>query len=107
LCRVFGTGKLTGMGDAPAPPARPGNHGAAIAEAVFVTFLWSTSWVLIKLGLQEALPALTFARLRYTLAFVCLAPLVLADRRRRAELALLTGPVAQPLNRAGNRPGSL
>ncbi len=74
------------MDASPAPPARPGGHPAAIAQAVFVTFLWSTSWVLIKLGLRDDLPALTFAGLRYTLAFVCLAPFVLADRRLQAGL---------------------
>jgi drug/metabolite transporter (DMT)-like permease len=39
-----------------------------------VAFLWSTSWVLIKIGLED-IPALTFAGLRYTLAFACLLPL--------------------------------
>jgi drug/metabolite transporter (DMT)-like permease len=50
-------------------------HGRAIAQALLVTFLWSTSYVLIKFGLQS-LPPLTFAGLRYTLAFLCLLPLV-------------------------------
>jgi drug/metabolite transporter (DMT)-like permease len=48
-------------------------HVQAVALAFFVTFLWSTSWVLIKLGLKD-IPALTFAGLRYTLAFLCLLP---------------------------------
>ena len=48
-------------------------HVRAVALAFFVTFLWSTSWVLIKLGLKD-IPALTFAGLRYTLAFFCLLP---------------------------------
>lgn len=43
----------------------------AILQAFLVTFLWSTSWVLIKFGLAE-LPALTFAGLRYSLAFLSL-----------------------------------
>jgi drug/metabolite transporter (DMT)-like permease len=50
-------------------------HGRAIAQALLVTFLWSTSWVLIKFGLQS-LPPITFAGLRYTLAFLCLLPLI-------------------------------
>lgn len=58
----------------------------AISQAAFVTFLWSTSWVLIKLGISADLPPLTFAGLRYTLAFLCLLPLLL---RRRAALARL------------------
>lgn len=45
----------------------------AILQALFVTFLWSTSWVLIKFALNE-IPPLTFAGLRYTLAFLILLP---------------------------------
>jgi drug/metabolite transporter (DMT)-like permease len=50
-------------------------HVTAVLQAFFVTFLWSTSWVLIKIGLEE-IPALTFAGLRYSLAFLCLMPFV-------------------------------
>lgn len=50
-------------------------HFKAVLQALFVTFLWSTSWVLIKLGLAD-IPALTFAGLRYSLAFLCLLPFV-------------------------------
>jgi drug/metabolite transporter (DMT)-like permease len=53
----------------------------AVAQALLVTFLWSTSWVLIKIGLQD-LPALTFAGLRYTLAFICLLPIALQPKNR-------------------------
>jgi drug/metabolite transporter (DMT)-like permease len=52
----------------------------AVLQALFVTFLWSTSWVLIKIGLED-IPALTFAGLRYTLAFLCLLPLAIRSRR--------------------------
>ena len=45
-------------------------------QALFVTFLWATSFVLIKIGLVD-IPALTFAGLRYALAVVCLIPIVL------------------------------
>jgi len=51
-------------------------RGAAIVQSLFVTFLWSTSWVLIKIGLADV-PALTFAGLRYMLASLCLLVLVL------------------------------
>ena len=51
-------------------------HLAAALQALFVTFLWSTSWVLMKIGLQD-IPALTFAGLRYGLAFACLLPFAL------------------------------
>lgn len=51
------------------------SHQRAVLQALFVTFLWSTSWVLIKLGLMD-IPALTFAGLRYMLAFLVLLPFV-------------------------------
>ena len=59
------------------------DHARAVLQAIFVTFLWSTSWVLIKVGLEE-IPALTFAGLRYALAFVLLTPLLLRCEARRA-----------------------
>ena len=49
-------------------------HTWAVVQALFVTFLWSTSWVFIKFGLAD-IPALPFAGLRYTLAFLCLLPI--------------------------------
>ena len=48
----------------------------ALLQALFVTLLWSSSWVLIKVGL-EAIPALTFAGLRYALAALLLLPFAL------------------------------
>jgi drug/metabolite transporter (DMT)-like permease len=47
---------------------------------LLVTFLWSTSWVLIKIGLADV-PALTFAGLRYSLAFLILLPFALRSGR--------------------------
>ena len=64
-------------------------RGRAILQALLVTFLWSTSWVLIKLGLRADFPALTFAGLRYGLAFLCLAPFVLFNAGHRAALRAL------------------
>jgi drug/metabolite transporter (DMT)-like permease len=64
-------------------------HLKAVLQALLVTFLWSTSWVLIKIGLDE-IPALTFAGLRYALATACLLPLALSSRRVRGELRGLT-----------------
>lgn len=52
----------------------------AVLQAVFVTLLWSSSWVLIKLGLQD-IPPLPFAGLRYVLAFLCLLPLAVYTRQ--------------------------
>ena len=41
-----------------------------ILQALFVSFLWSTSWVLIKIGLNDInIPPLIFAGLRYCIAF--------------------------------------
>jgi len=57
-------------------------HGSAVLTALLVTFLWSTSWVLIKIGLTE-IPAITFAGLRYALAFLFLCP---GLWRRREEI---------------------
>jgi drug/metabolite transporter (DMT)-like permease len=61
----------------------PRSHLKAVFLALLVTFLWSTSWVLIKLGLQASLPPVTFAGLRYTLAFLCLLPFVLMKSSHR------------------------
>jgi drug/metabolite transporter (DMT)-like permease len=49
------------------------SHLNAILLALLVTFLWSTSFVIIKIGLTE-IPPLTFAGLRYTIAFICILP---------------------------------
>lgn len=48
-------------------------HSLAIFQALFVTVLWASSWVLIKFGLAD-IPALTYAGLRYMLAFLILLP---------------------------------
>ena len=55
------------------------SHLKAILLALFVTFLWSTSFVIIKIGLAE-IPPLTFAGLRYTIAFICLLPLAFTKK---------------------------
>lgn len=52
---------------------KPHSHLSVILLALLVTFLWSTSFVIIKIGLVE-IPPLTFAGLRYTIAFICLLP---------------------------------
>lgn len=51
----------------------------AIAQALLVILLWSTSFIFIRLGLED-LPPLTFAGVRYFLAFLCLLPLALRHR---------------------------
>ncbi|MBA4375928.1 MAG: hypothetical protein C0401_07125 [Anaerolinea sp.] len=56
--------------------------------AVLVTMIWATSWVLIKIGLEDV-PAMTFAGLRYTLASILLWPFLLR-KNVRAEIRSLT-----------------
>lgn len=56
-------------------------HLSAIILALLVTFLWSTSFVIIKLGLKE-IPPLTFAGLRYSIAFICLFPFVFTQKNK-------------------------
>ena len=62
----------------------------AILQAIFVTILWASSWVLIKIGLHDNLPALTFAGLRYGLAFVCLIPFVFLNPNNRNVISSLS-----------------
>ena len=62
------------------------SHLGAVLLALLVTVLWSSSWVIIKFGLED-LPPLTFAGLRYVLAFLCLLPFAL----RPAHVASLRG----------------
>jgi len=70
---------------------KPPSRISAILQAVFVTFLWSTSWVFIKLGLRGDLPPITFAGLRYMIAFLCLVPVVIWNPGHRAALRRITG----------------
>lgn len=58
-------------------------HLSAIALALFVTFLWSTSFIIIKWGLKE-IPPIVFAGLRYFIAFICLLPFVFTKRNKTA-----------------------
>ena len=63
------------------------SHVAAIVTALVVTFLWSTSWVLIRWGLDnESLEPLTFAAIRYGLAAAVLAGWVLSRRSLRQSV---------------------
>ena len=67
-------------------------HRGALLAALFVTFLWSTSWVLIRWGLDgESLSPIVFAGLRYLLAAGLLAALVAGAPRLRSEVSSLGG----------------
>lgn len=67
----------------------------ALLEALLVTFLWSTSYVLTKIGLAEISPLLLVS-LRYTVASLVLVPVALVlgehkklDRRAAVKLVFL------------------
>lgn len=57
-------------------------HSVAVLQALFVVFLWATSWVFVKIGLQN-IPPVPFAGLRYFLAFVCLLAVLLFNDSRK------------------------
>lgn len=63
-------------------------HIQSILQALLVTFLWSTSFIIIKKGLQE-IPPLTFAGLRYFLAFIFLLPFLFFKEKKK-ELKTIT-----------------
>ena len=54
------------------PPSRI----KAILLNLLVVIIWSSSWILIKIGLRD-IPPLTFAGLRYFMAFLVLVPFLL------------------------------
>ncbi len=58
------------------------DHLLPIFQALLVTFLWSTSFIIIKKGLIE-IPPVTFAGLRYFIASVCLLPFMLKNKNIR------------------------
>ncbi|HRI47769.1 MAG TPA: DMT family transporter [Ignavibacteriaceae bacterium] len=58
---------------------KSGSHITAILQAMLVTFLWSTSFIIIKWGLTE-IPPLTYAGLRYVIAFLCFIPFLLQKK---------------------------
>ncbi len=79
----------------------------AILSALFVTTLWSSSWVLIKTTLND-IPPLTFAGLRYSIAFLALLPGLIKRREtiknlsKKQWLALvLLGVVSYAINQGG------
>ncbi len=57
----------------------------AIVQALFVTVLWSSSFIIIKFGLEE-IPPLTYAGLRYSIASIILLGLIFSQPKMRASL---------------------
>ncbi|MGB0113024.1 MAG: DMT family transporter [Ilumatobacteraceae bacterium] len=69
---------------------RASTHLRAIGTALFVTMLWSSSWILIRVGLDdEDLAPLTFAGLRYSLAALTLWAWMASRPARRRQLGVL------------------
>lgn len=62
-------------------------HIISILQALLVTFLWSSSFIIIKWGLIE-IPPVTYAGLRYIIAFLCFIPFV-AKRKYFNEIKQL------------------
>lgn len=61
----------------------------AIFQALFVTFVWSLSWVFIKIGLGD-IPPLLFAGLRYGIAALCLVLIVFSQAEARQQVRNLS-----------------
>ena len=79
----------------------------AILSALFVTMLWSSSWVLIKTTLND-IPPLTFAGLRYSIAFLALLPGLIKRKEAIKNLSkkqwlalILLGVVNYAINQGG------
>lgn len=61
---------------------------SALLQAILVVTIWATSWVMIKIGLED-IPPFTFAGLRYFLAFLVLLPLAFR-KQNLSEILRLT-----------------
>ncbi|MHA1136045.1 MAG: DMT family transporter [Candidatus Thorarchaeota archaeon] len=57
----------------------------AIIQALFVTTLWSSSFIIVKFGLDE-IPPLTYAAFRYMFGSLILVALILGQKKIRSEL---------------------
>jgi drug/metabolite transporter (DMT)-like permease len=65
------------------------SHIIPILQALLVTLLWSSSFVIIKIGLEE-IPPLVFAGARYFIAFLVLLPFLFKSETAQ-EIKNLTG----------------
>ena len=75
-----------------ADPRTGRQHALAALQGLLVTFLWSTSWVLIKIGLDDLdLRPLSFAGLRYALAALVLLPFGIRALRTAHAIEPLSG----------------
>jgi drug/metabolite transporter (DMT)-like permease len=60
-------------------------HSRALVQALIVIVIWSASWVLIKIGLEDVRP-LTFAGLRYIVASAILCVIAARSAHTRAAI---------------------
>ncbi len=67
------------------------SHIRAVLLALLVTFLWSSSFVLIKFGLADGIPPITFAGLRYSFGFLTLLLIIISKRKHRDTLKSVSG----------------
>lgn len=65
------------------------NYLISVLIAVFVTLLWSSSWLLIKWGLED-IPPLFFSGLRYFIASFILLSVILSRDHHRREIRNIT-----------------
>jgi drug/metabolite transporter (DMT)-like permease len=74
------------------------SHARAVWAALVVTVLWSSSWVLIRIGLDdEDLPPITFAGLRYSVAALVLIGWASCRPAVRSEVISLSAAMWRPL----------
>lgn len=74
------------------------SHSRAVLTALFVTVLWSSSWILVRVGLDdEELAPLTFAGMRYTLAAIVLLVWSLSNSEHRTLLPRVVSTRWRPL----------
>lgn len=69
-------------------PSHKPTRLVAIAQALFVNVIWASTFVLVKIGLENKLGPLTLAGLRYFGGFVLLLPLLALNRRANPPRAL-------------------
>lgn len=77
---------------------KPSNRLRAAGLALVVTFLWSTSWVLIRRVLDDdqRVPPITFAGLRYGLAAIVVLAWM-SSGSRRGSIRAIDGPALRRL----------
>lgn len=69
----------------PNPDHQTGRKAPAIGKALLVTLIWSSTFVIVKLGLKSLGP-LTIAGLRYTLGYIALVPFLLIGQKTREPI---------------------